>query len=81
MLLMCGKSWEDQEDGFTLNPEKVTLGAMEIKYLGHLLSSRGIWILPDRIAIIQRYPRPTNLEFEEVHRYGRFLYPVYSGFS
>ena len=36
-----------------LNPEKVTLGAMEIKYLGHLLSSRGIRILPDRIGVIQ----------------------------
>jgi hypothetical protein len=39
----------------------VTFGATEIKYLGHLLSSRGIRILPDRVAAIQKYPRPTNL--------------------
>jgi hypothetical protein len=34
--------------GFTLNPDEVTLGAREIKYLGHLLASwRRIKILPD----------------------------------
>jgi hypothetical protein len=45
--------------GFTLNP-KVMLGASEIKYLGHLLSSRGVKVLPDRGETIQRYPRTTN---------------------
>jgi hypothetical protein len=50
-----------QEAGFTLNPDKVTLGATEIKYVGHLLSSRVIRILPDRVAIIRLYPRPANL--------------------
>ena len=37
------------------------IGAAEIKYLGHLLSSRGISVLPDRVAAIKAYPRPTNL--------------------
>jgi hypothetical protein len=36
-----------QKAGFTLNPEKVTFGTREIKYLGHLISSRAIKILPD----------------------------------
>jgi hypothetical protein len=31
-----------QDAGFTLNSDKVTLGATEIKYLGHLISPRGI---------------------------------------
>jgi hypothetical protein len=44
--------------GFTLNPEKVILGASEIKYLGHLLSARAVRVLPDRVETIQRYPRP-----------------------
>jgi hypothetical protein len=35
-----------QGSGFTLNPDKVTLGATEIKYLGHLLSAHGVKILP-----------------------------------
>ena len=50
-----------QDAGFTLNPDKITIGAVEIKYLGHLLSSCGISVLPDRVAAIQTYPRPTNL--------------------
>jgi len=36
-----------QKVGFTLNPEKLTIGAVEIKYLGHMLSSRGIRVLPE----------------------------------
>ena len=50
-----------QAAGFTLNPEKVTLGATEVKYLGHPLSPRGTRILPDRVAAIRQYPRPMNL--------------------
>jgi len=50
-----------QQTGFTLNPDKVTLGAIELMYLGHLLSSRGIRILPDRVAVIQSYPRPASM--------------------
>jgi hypothetical protein len=46
--------------GFTLNPDKVTLGAREIKYLG--LGSWRIKILPDRTAAIQHYPHPKNLK-------------------
>ena len=50
-----------QEASFTLNPDKLTLGAVEIKYLGHLISPRGIRVLTDRVTTIQRYPRPSNL--------------------
>ena len=50
-----------QQFGFTLNSEKMVLGASDIKYLGHHLSARGVKILPDRVKEIQQYPRPTNL--------------------
>jgi len=50
-----------QKAGFTLNFDKVTIAATEIQYLGHLLSSRGISVLPDRVAVIRSYPRPHNL--------------------
>jgi len=50
-----------REAGFTINPDKVVIAAEEIKYLGHVLSSRGISVLPDRVAAIKAYPRPTNL--------------------
>jgi hypothetical protein len=67
--------------GFTLNPE-VILGASEIKYLGHLLSSRDVKVLPDRVEAIQRYPRPTKRRalrrfLEMVGFYARFV-PEYS---
>jgi len=50
-----------QNAGFTLNPEKITVGASEIKYLGQSLSFRGISMLPDRVAAINSYPSPANL--------------------
>jgi hypothetical protein len=45
-----------EQAGFTLNPEKMVLGVSQIKYLGHLISSKGIEVLPDRIAALQKYP-------------------------
>jgi hypothetical protein len=71
-----------QRPGFTLSPEKVAFGAREIKYLGHLISSRGIKILPERVAAIREYPRPKNLRalrsfLGMVGFYGRFI-PGYS---
>jgi hypothetical protein len=50
-----------QEAGFTLNPEKVVLGASEIKYLGPSLSTRGVRAHPDLVAATQQYPGPSNL--------------------
>ena len=50
-----------QEAGFTLNPDKMTIGASEVKYLGHSLSSCSIMVLPERVEAIKAYPRPTNL--------------------
>ena len=71
-----------QRGGFTLNPDKVVFGAHEIKYLGHLISSRGVSILPDRIKTIQQYPPPNNLRALRrfvgmVGFYARFI-PGYS---
>ena len=40
-----------QTAGFTLNKEKVVLGASVIKYLGHYLSARGIRVIPDRVEV------------------------------
>jgi hypothetical protein len=44
--------------GFTLNKEKIVLGASEIKYLAHYLSSRGIRVIPNRGEATRQYPRP-----------------------
>ena len=71
-----------QRGGFTLNPEKVVFEANQIKYLGHLISSRGVSILPDRVQAIEQYPPPTNLRglrrfMGMVGFYARFI-PGYS---
>ena len=50
-----------QEAEFTLNIDKITIAATEIQYLGHLLSPRGISVLPERVAAISAYPRPHKL--------------------
>jgi hypothetical protein len=50
-----------QKAGFTLNNEKLMLGASEIKYLGHYLSARGIRVIPDRVEVIKQFPRSCNI--------------------
>ena len=50
-----------RDAGFTLNSTKMTIAAKEVAYIGHCLSSRGISVLPDRVAAIKAFPRPTNL--------------------
>jgi hypothetical protein len=67
-----------QEEDYRINPDKVTLGANEIKYLGHLISPRSISVLPDRVTTMQRYPRPSNLKalrrcLDMVGFYARFI--------
>jgi hypothetical protein len=37
-----------EKAGFTLNRDKVHLAQSEIKFLGHILSGRGIQILPPK---------------------------------
>jgi hypothetical protein len=51
-----------QDAGFTLNKDKVTLAASEIRYLGHYLSSRGIRVIPERVEAIKGFPPPHNLK-------------------
>jgi len=71
-----------REAGFTINPDKVVIATEEIKYLRHVLSLRGISVLPDRVAAIKAYPRPTNLRslrrfIGMTSLYARFI-PEYS---
>ena len=51
-----------QKAGFTLNREKLHLAQPEIKFLGHLVSGKGIEILPERVEAISSFPRPKNLK-------------------
>jgi hypothetical protein len=45
-----------------LNRQKVHLAQAEIKFLGNVLSEKGIEILPERIEAIAQFPPPRNLK-------------------
>jgi hypothetical protein len=51
-----------QKAGFTLNQDKLHLARREIPFLGHMISEKGLRILPDRVEAIEAFPPPTNLK-------------------
>jgi hypothetical protein len=53
--------------GFTLNKDKITLGASQIKYLGHSLSYRSVRVISERIDAIKSFPCPKT--FQAVNRF------------
>lgn len=48
--------------GLTVNPEKAVFGVPEIKFLGHLVSARGVAVDPDRTQAIRSFPRPRDVK-------------------
>lgn len=48
--------------GLTVNPDKVSLGVTEIKFLGHIISGSGIRVNPERIQGIVDCRPPTDLK-------------------
>ena len=48
--------------GVTLNPTKCQFEKTEIKFLGHLISEKGIQPDPDKTAAIAKMPRPTCVQ-------------------
>ncbi len=53
-------SWLE-ESGMTLNKDKCTFSSTEVKFLGQILSDKGICSDPDKITAIQKIPEPTNV--------------------
>jgi hypothetical protein len=67
-----------EKAGFTLNPEKLRLAQEQIPFLGHLVSSQGITILPERVEAIKSFPPPQEPEGGSlILGYGGILWPVY----
>jgi hypothetical protein len=48
------------ENGFTLNLNKCKFFMKSIKFLGHIIGSKGVSADPDRVASILTYPVPRN---------------------
>ena len=46
--------------GVAINRKKCVFGQAEIKYLGHIVSSRGISPLPARVSSLQEFPAPDS---------------------
>jgi hypothetical protein len=48
--------------GVVLNSSKCVFGAREVKFLGYLVSSTGISPLPNKVAAIREFSRPTTVK-------------------
>ncbi|KAK3744565.1 hypothetical protein QZH41_003506 [Actinostola sp. cb2023] len=45
-----------------LNPDKVKLRRKEVSHMGHVFTSEGLKIDPDKVAAVLEMPRPTDVE-------------------
>lgn len=51
-----------KEYGLKLSPEKCKFFQSSVKYLGHIVSEKGIETDPEKIAALKTWPRPNNLK-------------------
>ena len=49
-----------KEAGMKLSPKKCHFFRKKVKYVGHIVSKDGIETDPDKIAKVEKWPRPTN---------------------
>jgi len=50
-----------RQAGLKLQPKKCTFGQKEVKYLGHVVSEKGIATDPDKVKIVKEYPTPAKV--------------------
>jgi hypothetical protein len=51
-----------REANLKLHPEKCQFAVPEVKYLGHILSDKGVHVDQSKVTAVRDYPRPTNLK-------------------
>ncbi|UYV61221.1 K02A2.6-like, partial [Cordylochernes scorpioides] len=56
-----------QDSGMTLNKEKCIFSVKEIKFLGHLITERGVLPDPNKVQAIREFPSPSSIS--EVRRF------------
>ena len=73
-ILVAGKTFLDQlshlrsvlqrlrDAGLKLAPEKCFLFQKEVKYLGHVVSEKGITTDPDKVEAVRTWPKPTSFK-------------------
>ena len=50
------------EAGVTFNLDKCVFSTKQVKFLGHVISSNGIEVDPDKVKAIADLPPPTNVQ-------------------
>jgi Reverse transcriptase (RNA-dependent DNA polymerase) len=72
-LLVASRSVEDhrrhlrevlrrlQENGLVVNRDKCVFGQRQVEFLGHTIAAGCVSPLPDRVAAIRRFPRPSTV--------------------
>ena len=61
-----------KEAGLKLKESKCDFFKKEIHYLGHLISDKGIYPLPEKLDTIQNMPKPRNQK--EIKQFFRFMW-------
>lgn len=51
-----------QEYGLKLSPEKCKFFQKSVKYLGHIVSEKGVETNPEKVTALKSWPVPTNLK-------------------
>ena len=68
--------------GIKLHPQKCSLGRSTVPYLGHIVSSQGIFPDHEKIAAVEKFPTPTNVrsvrEFLGLASYYRRFVPNFA---
>ena len=67
-----------QKAGMTINPKKLQIAVQKISYLGHLISSRGLEIDPERTRAIREFEPPKDAKgiarfLGMIQFYGKFI--------
>ncbi|GBN07535.1 Retrovirus-related Pol polyprotein from transposon 17.6 [Araneus ventricosus] len=66
------------EHGIVVNPQKCVFGQSELKFLGFLVSSKGISPLPEKVQFLKQFPLPKTVQelrrfLATLNFYQRFL--------
>ncbi|GBM50424.1 Retrovirus-related Pol polyprotein from transposon opus [Araneus ventricosus] len=66
------------EHGIVVNPQKSVFGQSELKFLGFLVSSKGISLLPEKVQFLKEFPLPKTVQelrrfLATLNFYHRFL--------
>ena len=53
--------------GLKLSPKKCSLFCKEVRFLGHIISSNGLAMDPEKVRVVRDWPQPSNIT--EVHQF------------